>query len=205
VGGELIGPRTLASDAERERAAVLLRDAAGEGRLTLEELSDRLAFVFAARTAGELEALTRDLPAPLQPPPSLARPTPVRRRIIAIMSGAKRRGRWRLEDRCTAVAVMGGCSLDLRHAEIGAPRAQINAVAVMGGIEIIVPEGVEVELTGIAVMGGKHARIANVPVRAGTPIVHVRVLAVMGGVAVKSAPTRRLGGDRPSPPRSLPQ
>ncbi len=64
----------------------------------------------------------------------------------------------------------------------------INAISVMGGIEIIVPEGVEVELSGISVMGGKHARIADVPVRPGTPVIHIRALSVLGGVAVKSVP-----------------
>jgi len=58
-------PALRASDADRERVAVVLRDAAAEGRLTLEELSDRVASTYAARTSTELEQLTRDLPAPM--------------------------------------------------------------------------------------------------------------------------------------------
>lgn len=56
-----------ASDAERERTATLLRDHAGAGRITPEELGERLDAAFAARTRGELEALTHDLPAPPDP------------------------------------------------------------------------------------------------------------------------------------------
>jgi len=56
-------PDLRASDAERERTALALRDAAAEGRLTLEELADRLDHALTATTRSELEPLTRDLPA----------------------------------------------------------------------------------------------------------------------------------------------
>jgi uncharacterized protein DUF1707/2TM domain-containing protein len=51
-----------ASDAERERTATLLRDHASEGRLDVDELDARLQQAYAARTRGDLEALTTDLP-----------------------------------------------------------------------------------------------------------------------------------------------
>jgi hypothetical protein len=57
-------PDLRASDAERERVAQLLRDSAGEGRLDMDELDERLERVYAARTHGELQRVTRDLPAP---------------------------------------------------------------------------------------------------------------------------------------------
>jgi hypothetical protein len=53
-----------ASDAERDAVAARLREAHAEGRLTFEELSERLDAAFAARTHGDLVPLTRDLPAP---------------------------------------------------------------------------------------------------------------------------------------------
>jgi len=56
-------PALRASDAERERTATLLRDHAAAGRLTPEELDERLDAAYTARTVGELEALARDLPA----------------------------------------------------------------------------------------------------------------------------------------------
>jgi hypothetical protein len=54
---------TRASDAEREAAVARLRQAAGEGRLSVEELTARVDAAYAATTTGELEALTADLPA----------------------------------------------------------------------------------------------------------------------------------------------
>jgi hypothetical protein len=53
----------LASDADRDRIAERLRAAAAEGRLTSEELEERLETAFSARTEAELESLVADLPA----------------------------------------------------------------------------------------------------------------------------------------------
>lgn len=181
----------LSSDAERERVALLLRDAAAEGRLTLEELSDRAASVYSARTSSELEALTRDLPNPATVT-ALPERRPRTRWVVAVLSGAKRKGRWRPGERCAVVAVMGGCKLDLRDAEILGSRLEITAVSVMSGMRIVVPEGIEVEVSAVSVMGGKKVNIANVPPTPGTPVIHVRALSVMGGVEVESRPPRRL-------------
>ena len=59
--GEL--PALRASDADRERMVVLLREHAAVGRLTLEEFTERMSAAYLARTDDELEALARDLPA----------------------------------------------------------------------------------------------------------------------------------------------
>jgi hypothetical protein len=68
-----------ASDADRERAVDLLRGHAGAGRLTVEELDERCSRALAARTFGDLDALTVDLP-PIAPPPAAQPPSapPVR-------------------------------------------------------------------------------------------------------------------------------
>jgi hypothetical protein len=83
-------PALRASDAERERTATLLRDHAAAGRLTPEELGERLDVAYAARTVGELDALTHDLPqasAPHAPRPrarALDRPGARERALHAI-------------------------------------------------------------------------------------------------------------------------
>src|SRR2546423_9972200 len=55
-------PALRASDADRERVAEILRTAATEGRLDLDELDERLAAVYRAKTYADLVPLTRDLP-----------------------------------------------------------------------------------------------------------------------------------------------
>jgi hypothetical protein len=61
-------PDLRASDAEREAVTERLRAAATEGRLSSEELDERIAISLAARTHGELDALLTDLPAVPAPP-----------------------------------------------------------------------------------------------------------------------------------------
>src|SRR5690242_7901598 len=68
-----------ASDADRERVANVLREAAGDGRLTMDELDERLDAVYAAKTYAELEPITHDLPsagtsAPVPAPTASADP-----------------------------------------------------------------------------------------------------------------------------------
>ncbi len=65
--------------------------------------------------------------------------------VVAVMGAGDRTVRWRPWRRTRVVAVMGGSELDLREAEIGGPEIQITAVALMGGIDVIVPDRVEVE------------------------------------------------------------
>jgi hypothetical protein len=77
-----------ASDAERERTATLLREHCAAGRLTPEELGERLDAAYDARTLGDLDALVRDLPAAGPPAPprrrALDRPGARERTLHAI-------------------------------------------------------------------------------------------------------------------------
>jgi Domain of unknown function (DUF1707)/Cell wall-active antibiotics response 4TMS YvqF len=178
-------PELRAGDADRERVADRLRENLAAGRLTLDEFSQRLDAVYDARTYGELEALTHDLPQTATTPAVPSRRTPTRW-SVAVMSDTKRRSRWRIADRTTAITVMGAVELDLRKAEIETPVVEITAVAVMGEVRIVVPEGVEVDLTGLAIMGAKEDRVADVPPLPGAPLIRVRAFALMGGVKVRS-------------------
>jgi Domain of unknown function (DUF1707)/Cell wall-active antibiotics response 4TMS YvqF len=166
-----------ASDADREATLALLREAGGEGRLTFEELAERVERADGARTAGELEALTADLP------PARRSPGKQRRWIVAVLGGTERKGRWRPAAGMNVLALMGGAVIDLRGAELDGPELSITAVAVMGGVDVIVPEGVEVDLSDVALMGGNSGP-AHVRLPPGAPVVRVRAYSLMGGVAV---------------------
>ena len=185
-------PELRVSDADREAVVVRLREAGGEGRLTLEELAARVERADAARTRGDLDALTADLPAAAH-----ARmpeePRKERRWVVAIMGGEQRKGRWRPSRRTNAIAVMGGVDIDLREAEL-ADGAEILAIPVMGAVTVIVPEGVSVEMSGFALMGGNSGPDDKVLPLPNAPIVRVRAFSLMGGVVVerKKARKRRL-------------
>ena len=184
------------SDSDRERAADLLREAAGHGRITMDELDERLEVAYAAKTYGDLAAVTRDLPQPAQAPGTAQRApvgriggTPGAKFSLAILSGARRSGRWVVPPSYVAVAVMGGVELDLREAQFSQPEVTIHAYTVMGGIEITVPEDVDVDVSGVAFMGGfdHNASGPGVP---GAPRLRVLGFALMGGVEVRRKPLK---------------
>jgi class 3 adenylate cyclase len=182
-------PAQRVSDDERDQIVTLLREHVVVGRLTLDEFSDRMGVALEARTRGDLDSAMADLPAAAAPMEESSRRRS-RRRFVAVMSGSSAKGRWRLSGRTTAVAVMGGCDMDLRQAEIDGPEVVITAVAFWGGINIVVPEGFEVELEGFSFMGGRDLRLRNVPLIPGSPRIRVRGFAIMGGIEVRSKPSR---------------
>ena len=179
---------------ERDETVQRLQTAFVEGRLNDEEFDERVRAALAARTRVELERLLADLPAPHIRQAQPVRPAPVRRGdslVIAVMGGAERRGRWRVPEQCTAVAMMGGCSLDLRAAQLSAPVTTISVVAIMGGVEVIVPPGVRVEMHGLPLMGGWSNHVPDTELPPDAPEVHVRGFALMGGVEVRTRRPKR--------------
>lgn len=184
-------PVVRISDQERDRAVAFLRHHCGAGRLTLDEFSDRVALVFDATTDADIVAVTKDLPAMPVTPPSTAVATVGRGRravrwTVSIFGANPQKGRWRLDGATNAASFMGHTMLDLREAEVVGETATIRAFAFMGGVDVVVPEGIQVVLTGLAIMGSKHARVRRVPVIGGSPTIYVKAFAFMGGVTVRS-------------------
>jgi Domain of unknown function (DUF1707)/Cell wall-active antibiotics response 4TMS YvqF len=175
-----------ASDAEREAVVERLRVASVEGRLTLGELTERTEVAYTAATRGELARVTADLPAVSGSPAVPARPDAGADRewVVAVMGDSRRQGRWRVERPLVAVAVMGDVVLDLRDAEVPRGDVDIIATAVIGDVKIYVPDGVDVQLSGIAVMGDKKVRVREAPVGQTAPKVVVKATVVMGDVKV---------------------
>ena len=193
AGGGAGGLSERVADADRDRTVTLLREHVVEGRLTLDEFSQRMGAALEARTRGDLDAVMADLPAPSSTSSltaTLGTPRKTSRWHIAVMSGHSTRGRWRIGGKTKAVAVMGGCDMDLRSAEIEGPEVEITAFAFWGGINVIVPEGFDVDLRGFSFMGGRSLRLKDVPIVPGSPRIVVRGFAVMGGIEVKSRPNR---------------
>lgn len=184
-------PSLRVSDAERDAVVELLKNRTADGTLTLDEFAQRVEGALTARTRADLERAQKDLPT--APMPDSRRATTST--VLSIMAGAGRKGRWRCGERVVAVAVMGGCYIDFRGAEIDAPVVHVTAVAVMGGIDIVVPEGIEVSLDGLPIMGGKNIQVKNVPTLPGSPRIFVHAFPIMGGVNVRSRP-RKSAADR---------
>ncbi|MEU6411933.1 DUF1707 domain-containing protein [Microbispora sp. NPDC046933] len=180
-----------ASDAERESVVERLRVASTEGRLTLAELTERTEAAYLAQTHGELAQITADLPgAAPAPAPAPAPAAPAARQgrmrkwIVAVMGDAKRTGTWRIDDGIGAVCVMGDVVLDLRQAEVRGREVDIVATCVMGDVKIIVPDGVDVELSGVTIMGDKKVQVVEAPSGRSAPVVKVAAYVLMGDVKI---------------------
>jgi hypothetical protein len=205
-----------ASDADRERVAEILREAAGEGRLTLDELDERLETAYASKTYAELAPVTRDLPgaATAHPPvpaagakvPAGAVPVdphrfgapPESNLGVAIMGGFTRKGDWVVPRQFTAIALMGGAEIDMRDARFEQQTVTLHLLAIMGGFEVTVPDDAHVRVTGVPIMGGFDHR-ASGGGEPGGPTIIIDGLALMGGVEVKRKPRTQ---PRPVPPGS---
>lgn len=189
-------PVLRASDADRERTADVLRAAAGEGRLTFEELDERLHAAYGAVTRHDLEGLVTDVVVPdghrdhLTAPVSGSKRVPVRRGeggsrwLLAIMSGLERSGRWRLGRRCDVINLMGGSELDLNDVELADDQVQLTVWSVMGGGDIRVPDHMNVRISDLALMGGNSIRLGEAEPDPGGPVLHLRLVSIMGGTDV---------------------
>jgi hypothetical protein len=180
-------PVVRASDAERERAVERLRAASAEGRLTFEELSARVEAAYQARTGHELDVLTRDLPTGggAAPPTSRRRPT---RFLFSLFGSTERTGRICVRRRVTCLSAFGNIDLDLREATLDGDVVTIYALGAFGALDVYVPEGVEVDFRGLALLGHARARGNDPPPRQGTPLVRVFALSLGAGLDVWRVP-----------------
>ena len=228
------GSHLRISDDDRHAVAEILRDAAGQGRLGIDELEERLEATYAARTYGDLAPLTDDLPdarppgppglpavapgaAAPRPAPVAHGPVPLRGSSYAFLSSVERRGVWQPDGNHTAVAFWGAVVLDLREARWSGDLV-VDAYAVMGSVEVIVDAGTAVRVDGVGVLGDFSQGRDKVPAETGPASrqVTVRGLALMGSVAVqrRKPPGPPLGqrlrehfqqpAPRPVPPPHLP-
>jgi hypothetical protein len=198
-GGGLERPdpsRLRISDEDRHQVAEVLRQAAGEGRIDLDELDQRLEAAYAAKTYGELVPLTVDLPAhaaaqSVAPRAAQHRPVPAGGPAyvssMAIMGECKRVGAWTVDGTHNAFALMGSIVLDLRQASFAQREVVINANAVMGEVKVLVDAATTVIVEGTGVMGEYSEQQPRVPFAPtdDSPVVRLRGFSLMGSVHVQ--------------------
>ncbi len=194
--GPIAGGNLRASDADREQVATLLGTAFSEGRLTHDEYEERLEQAMTARTFDDLVPITSDL-VPTSPSP-LPQQQPghgftidrsgssddERDTMIAIFGGSTRRGKWRVRRSSTAIAVFGGVDLDFTEATFESPVVEILGFWCFGGMDVTVPDGVEVRDQTAGVFGGTDISRLGAPAP-GAPVIVLKGLSLFGGVSVK--------------------
>jgi hypothetical protein len=115
--------------------------------------------------------------------------------VVSFLSSTEREGRWELPRHFRALAVLGNVELDLRDAVIGIGVSFIEAVAVMGNIEITVPPDVAVESDGDSFLGSFVVKYAK-GVTAGAAIGHKKV-RITGTAYAASVEVLVKGPDEP--------
>lgn len=198
-------PRKRASDALRQQTADTLAAAFADGQLSTTEFDERTSQAWHATFSDELALLTADLS-----PVARHEAASVQRThsnaiayvtdqpggsgfSLAIMGGTEKRGDWHVAPAHSSLAVMGGNELDLREARLSSSETVINAFAVMGGIDIIVPEDVRVIDDGIGIMGGfgisnhRSCTMSQKDLPSDAPVIRIRGFALMGGVDILRA------------------
>jgi class 3 adenylate cyclase len=206
-------------DDDRQKVIDALSRHTGQGRLTLDEFAELAGRVYAARTRRDLDEVLAGLPEEVDIRPPVAgrnvatvpaggagssappEPTPSspRRRFVAIMGGTAARGRWRAPGRITALAFWGHVKVDLRQAVIDERVVEVTAWAIMGSVEVVVPDGIPVELDGMVLMGGSsdHTQRSNVPALPHAPLIRVHSRGLWGGVMARTSRRRsRSSGQR---------
>jgi hypothetical protein len=160
------GPELRASHADRDRVVEQLRIAAGDGRLTAEELDERLEAALTARTYRELAALTADLPPAGVGAATVAKPKDVLR-MVHHGGNAVQVGRWIVPKRIEAVVTGGNVKLDFTQAVITGDVLQVDAVVRGGNLIIVTRPGVVVDTSEVATVGGN---VHNRPVWPEAPV-----------------------------------
>ncbi len=200
----MYGGHLRVSDADRTQAVRLLDAARADGRLTDADHAQRVAEARAAVTFDDIIPVTRDLVAtadmvvdrrsqelavpartqqPVLPVPAASGAALPAMWQIGIFAGASRKGAWHVPAKINAVAMFGGVTLDLTDALWSTDTLEVNVGALFGGIDIIVPDDVEVRDSAFALFGG-------VDVASRTPkgrrVLIVKGFAGFGGVSVKN-------------------
>lgn len=174
------------SDRDREQVAEALREAAAEGRIDFAELDERISAAYGAKRYGQLDVLTRDLPAGGGPRPPAGRAGPGSRLAVAVFGGFARRGTWAVPRSMTALCLWGGGVIDLSEARFTGPETRIRVFAMWGRAKIVVPQDAEVYVHGMGLLGlfGRRASGPGVP---GAPRIRVEGLALWGAVTTRRA------------------
>jgi hypothetical protein len=194
----------------REQTIAALSDCFAEGEIDIEEFERRVTLAHRADSPDDLAALMADLtvaksshavaaPAPVQDAPEQSD-------ITAIFGGTRRDGSWTLARRLRVSAVFGGVVIDLRQARLPAGTLEMHVNATFGGVQIIVPPTLAVEVNGSAIFGGfdhlDRAPTAEDPSR---PVLRIHGRAIFGGVSVETRLPKaaRLEAGKATGPRQL--
>ena len=196
---DMINPDNKSIQEKREKALKQLEYNFAHGYLEVEEFETRLELALNTSLLQDLTRITSDLsPVPVDPKESditsdinvnsgRVRPEEL---FLGILSGIDRKGAWRPARKNRVFALLGGVDLDFTKAVLPPGVTEVEFLCLMGGLDITVPEGINIEVKGIPIMGGIDKKVSDQHYP-GQPTLKIQGIAVMGGVDIKYPKRRR--------------
>ncbi|NOY10294.1 MAG: DUF1707 and DUF2154 domain-containing protein [Spirochaetes bacterium] len=180
----------------REETLKLLESNFTHDVISVEEYEKRVDIALNTSTGEDLIRLSGDL-VPLAGQQKPASPRPVRHSkqkdlIVGILSGIRRRGRWNPAKHNKIITVLGGVKLDFTEVQMPDGTTTLEFFCLMGGLDIIVPDDVRVDVSGLPIMGSIENRVSD-PEDPNCPVLKIRGITLLGGVEVKPPRKRRRG------------
>jgi hypothetical protein len=191
-GGELARSELRASHDDRDRVVEVLRVSAGDGRLSAEELDERLELAMTARTYGELAKLVADLPA-AGAVVSAPATTPKAKEVVRIdcQSGqVKRVGPWVVPERMEVKVTSGHVTLDFTQATITHGTLRIDMEVRSGHVRLRTRPGIVVDTDDVAIRSG-HVNVRAPWGSDGPVLLRIEVAGRVGSGHFNAGPPRR--------------
>ncbi len=178
----------------RKKTLELLENNFAHDVITVDEYEKRVDIALNTSISEDLIRISSDLILLSTNKPSSDTPPAKHRKqddlIVGILSGIKRRSPWKPAKHNKVFTVMGGVDLDFTEVKLPSGTTTIEFFCIMGGLDIIVPEGIRVDLAGLPIMGGIENHTAD-PEDPDCPVLKVRGIVLLGGVEVKPPRKRR--------------
>jgi hypothetical protein len=190
-GEEIARSELRASYDDRDRVVELLRVSAGDGRLTAEELDERVELAMTARTYGELARLVADLPAEGSvASPATAPQAKEVARIDCASGHVQRVDRWVVPQRMELKVTSGHVKLDFTEAVITRPSLRLDIDVRSGYVGLVTKPGIVVDADEVAIRSG-HVQVrepwgSDVPVQ-----LRIEVTGKVGSGHFLAGPRRR--------------
>jgi len=188
-------------EAYRKKTLHILEENFAHGMIDVDEYEKRVDIALNTSIEADLVRLTSDLTvipenSPKQETPGRTAPVQQKQEdtIAGILSSIHRRGEWMPAKKNRILSLLGNVRLDFTKVKLPPGITEIDFFCVMGSLDLVVPEGIKVDISGLPVMGSIDNRIKD-PLVPDCPVLKIRGLALMGSVDVKP-PRRRRGWSR---------
>lgn len=175
----------------REDTIKQLEFAYSHGEISLTELEKRIEIAVNTEQVEDLLSQVEGLKEPEKPVPAIeAEPEET---MMAVLSSIQRKGRWTPARNNKIFVFMGSVELNFTEADMSPGVTEFEFFSVMGGIELRVPEGINVQLSGLPLLAGIENKLSHSQYP-GNPTIKIHGTALMSGVEIKPPKKKKKRG-----------